>query len=157
MERSLYGGTNGWDRDGHLGTPTINEIRNRIMDYAGDNLLLDDVEFTSDQIFQAIGHPIQEWESELPPLGYHYTTKTFPWRERWAIATIGYLYRYASAYYSRNYMKNSGGGVSIEDKNKEREYLTRSQIMLEEWRVWMKQKKIQLNGEQFYGTITGSY
>ena len=129
----------------------------RIMDFPGDNSLLDDVEFTNDQILYAITYPILEWESELPPLSIHFTTKTFPYRERWATAIIGYLYRAASANYSRNYIKNSGGGINIDDKNKEREYLARAQLMLEEWRYWMKQKKIQLNGQQFYGSITGNY
>lgn len=153
VERSLFDS----NLQSSVGIPSLKEIRTQIMDTAGDNTLLDDVEFTDDQILSAMLKPIQDWDESLPPLHRKYTTRSFPWRNKWIDASIGYLYRYAAAHYRRNRFISSGGGKQIDDKNREREYLAASQLHLDEWTTWRIQKKISLNGQSFHGTIWGAY
>lgn len=153
VERSLFGDT-ATDPYHIAGPPTINELRMQIMDYGGDNLLLDDVEFTDDHILHALVKPVDDWNVTPPPLRPLCTTKNFPYRDKWLDAAVGYLYQFAAAHYRRNRLALSGGGLTVDDKNKEREYLQASQLMLSQWKEWLRHKKVQLNGELFFGVTT---
>jgi hypothetical protein len=156
VERSLYG--NITEAPAHNGPPTISEIRMQMMDSSpAENLLLDDVEFNDEQIALAITKPIMDFNESLPPLNTLFNTLNFPWRSHWLDATIAYLYRFAAAGYRRNRLATRAGGVDVDDKNKEAEYLRMSQLMLEEWKKFVLMRKTQLNGRAFTGAVGSPY
>lgn len=157
VERSLFGNLS--ESPKHItGPPTINEIRMNIMDSSGaENLLLDDVEFGDEQIALAVIKPIDHFNEVNPPLRTRYTTHTFVWKKHWLDAIAGYLMQFAAHNYRRNRLGVNAGGVSIDDQNKEREYLTASTMLLEEWKEFVKLKKYELNMAEAVGIIGSAY
>ena len=156
VENSLFGITDA--STVNYGTPSIQELRLTIRDNApSENVLLDDVEFSDMEIGYAFLRPIREFNEIPPPLSRTWTTKDFPWKEHWIKATQGYLYSMAEAWYRRNRLGTSAGGIQIDDLNKEREYLRASQLMLKEWRDFMILKKVEINAAAFAGTVSSTY
>ena len=140
------------------GPPSIRELRLTIRDNApNENTLLDDVEFGDMEVGYAFLRPIREFFEFPPPLSQSWTTKDFPWKEHWIKATQGYLYSTAEAWYRRNRLGTSAGGITIDDRNKEREYLRASQLMLEEWRKFLLLKKVEINAANFTGSVNSTY
>jgi hypothetical protein len=156
IEPSLFGFTDPTLRN--QGPPTIRELRLTIRDNApSENTLLDDVEFSDMEIGYAFLRPIREFFEVPPPLSQFWTTKDFPWKEHWIKATQGYLYSMAEAWYRRNRLGTSAGGITIDDRNKEREYLRASQLMLEEWRKFVLNKKVEINAADFTASVNSTY
>jgi hypothetical protein len=131
------------------GPITIRELREEIMDTcAAENLLLEGVEFGDEQIIRAIVEPIRLWNETPPPIKT-FTTRDFPFRGNWKSAAIGYLMQSAAQNYRRNHLPASAGGVTIDDKNKEREYIAEAQRRLAEYKQWLIEKKFSINAGSF--------
>lgn len=158
VERSLFPASNDTLRN-DLGPPTIREIRQQIMDSsASENILLDDVEFSDDQILHAMTKPISDWNLTPPPIvSAQFTTRDFPYREPWLRAIGGHLHIMAGNHYRRNRLPHQAGGMEIDDKNKEREYMAEGQRLLQEYAVWLQNKKIEINTKLIYGVQESSY
>lgn len=138
------------------GPITIPEIRMAILDYECSNTLLDDVEFTNAEIMFAIRRPIDRWNETTPNL-ILYTPATFPWREHWMICTVGYLMRSAAQKYRRNNLTYQAAGLSVSDLDKFNEYEKVAALRVEEFDVWMRNKKIEINVSQGYGMLGSAY
>jgi hypothetical protein len=140
------------------GPPTINEIRMWMMDSSpSENTLLDQVEFSDEQICLALTKPIQQWNESPPPLRPAQTTRTFPFRGAWASAALGELYIMAAAHYRRNALGGSAGGLQINDKGKEKEYMAEGLRLREEYTAWMLNKKVSINMTLFSGGNSSTY
>lgn len=128
----------------------IAEIRlmNRDLDPDANELLLT-YEFDDTEIAFAIMRPVDEWNESLPPVTT-YTAATFPFRENWRKATIGYLMRTAGRKYLRDDLTYTAGGISINEKRKWDAYNKMGTELINEWRDWMKQKKVQINSQDCY-------
>jgi hypothetical protein len=140
-----------------INTPiNIAEVRLIMRDTVpeNNNLLLE-FEFTDTEIAFHILRPIEEWNEMLPPVAT-FTGATFPFRENWRKATAGYLMRMAARKYLRDDLQYNAGGLSINDKSKWDAYENMGQKLIDEWRVWAKQKKVQLNSQDCYGQIGSS-
>jgi hypothetical protein len=156
VENGMFGLTDITRRN--EGPPSIREIRLGIRDNApNENLLLDDVEFSDIEIGYAMVRPIREFFEVPPPLDLMFTTKDFFFKEHWIKAIQGYLYSMAEAWYRRNQLDTSAGGVKIDDLNKEREYLRASQLYLKEWREFILHKKVEINAANFAGSVNSTY
>jgi len=143
--------------ESHVGPITIPEVRMALWDTCPtDNTLLDDYEFTDTQIMSALRRPIDRW-NETSPNVIAYTPATFPFREHWLIATIGYLMRIAAHHYRRNHLTYQAGGVSVNDKDKFNEYEQVARIRLEEYDSWMRNKKVEINVSMGYGSLGSLY
>lgn len=141
----------------HKGPPSLLEIRSLMMDRdRADNSLINRVEFSTDQILQALVQPIQYFNDQPPPLG-EFTTRNFPWRSAWQDATIGNLLVMAAHNYRRNTLPYSAGGISIDDKNKEREYLAYAQQLLQGYKDFVLNKKVELNAQLMTGHIGSAF
>lgn len=154
VERGLFGNT-----EDMRGPPTLSEIRMALRDSVVENNLLDAVEFTSDEIVFSIVRPIAEW-NEMPPHVAHYTCHNFPYKEMWLKGIIAQLLQTAAFHYTRNKMPSSHGGLTVDDKNKDREYLMLAGAFREEWRNWMLTEKVRINiriGRGGIGSIYGGY
>jgi len=142
----------------NLGPPTLEEIRMSIRDNAPqDNMLLDEVEFDAAEITQAVLRPIQYWNETPPPIQPMLTTKTFPFREMWMLGIQSYLFSMAANHYRRNQLAYSAGGVSVDDKNKEQQYLAASNMLQQQFREMLRAKKIEINISLFAGSLGSPY
>jgi len=135
----------------------LHDIRLAMRDTCPEfNTLLDDLEFSDVEIMYALVRPVEEWNETSPDLsesGYSYTQNTFPWREHWRRATIGYLLQAAAFRYARNNLSYSAANLTVADMDKARDYSALSDSMLKEWRTWMTLKKREINTTLCYGGI----
>lgn len=154
VERSLFGADYGVG-----GPPTIQEIRTDIRDTSPEvNRLLRNVEFSDDEIVRAIVRPVEDWNDASPRLAAHvYDTITFPFRHAWNLAIQGYLLQMASHWYRRNRLAYQAGGLAVDDMDKEEGYMAHSKQLLEEWRVWLVHKKVELNAYGAMGEVSSPY
>jgi len=144
----------GWHNSG--GPPTIPEIRLIMRDACPEqNTLLNDLEFDDSQIVACLRLPIDEFNEKYQPKT-NYSPRTFPFRFHWMRATAGYLLEIAGRGYMRDHLPYNAGGVSVDDKNKASQYIQAGQMLLAEWRQFVKERKIEMNIEGAYGRL-GSY
>lgn len=140
------------------GPPTLQEIRQSLMDSgAGDNLLLDNVEFSDDQIAYAFARPVRQWNDTPPPLRPSLDTRSYPFLEPWTRAICGHLLLTAAHNYRRNHLPYSAGGMSIDDKNKETQYLRAGKDLLDEYSQFVQYKKVEINTALFTGSVHSIY
>lgn len=137
---------------------SIAEVRLEVRDQCGaQNELLDRLKFTDEQVAWAIRKPVDEFNSTGQPQTA-FTAANFPgaWRAPWASAAAGYLLRVASIGDDRDGLQYQAGGVSVDDKNIS--FVAKmSQTLLEEWRKWMRVKKVEINVEGAWGTLGSDY
>jgi len=157
VNRGLFGIDDTYEQY-DAGPPTIQEIRISIRDNdPADNLLLDDLEFDATEIAQAVLRPIQYWNEIPPPLRPPQTTKTFPFKEMWLVGIQAYLFDIAASHYRRAALPYSAGGVQVDDKNKEKEYLTISQLLKRQFEDMVKLKKLEINTKLMCGMLGSAY
>lgn len=137
------------------GAPTIGEIRGQMMDFAADNLRLENVEFSDEQIIDALRWPIQDFNEKSPYLHQQFNTRTFKWRAQWIDAAVGRLYQYAAAWYRRNKIGGQGGGLALNELDRDVPYAQASQAMLQQWNQFRDSKKVELNAQGWIGSISG--
>ena len=157
VERSLFA-IDTSDRTFNSGPPTLQELRQAIMDNgAAENLLLDDVEFHDDQIAYAVGKPLNYWNETPPPLKRLMATRIFPFREAWTNAICGHLFMIAAHNYRRNHLPYNAGGVAVDDRNKEPQYLQMGNKLLDDWKEFVRIKKYEINTGLFVGSVNSIY
>ena len=157
VRRGLFGVNNDPTKR-NLGPPTLEEIRLSMRDSApSDNMLLDEVEFDAAEISQAVLRPIMYWNETPPPVQPLLTTKTFPFREMWLLGIQAYLFDIAANHYRRNQLAYNAGGVSVDDKNKEQQYLATSNRLMMQFREMLRAKKIEINIGLFSGSLGSPY
>lgn len=156
VERSLFKTTTA-EIYNNLGPPTLQELRMLIMDSSSnENLLIDEVEFTDDQILFAMVEPVRTWNETPPPIRT-FTTRNFPFRGMWAKGVAAQLHRMVANHYRRNMMTHTAAGVALNDKDKEREYLAESQRLWQEYMDWLYAKKVSINIRSFSGNSRSDY
>lgn len=142
----------------NLGPPTLEEIRLSMRDNApADNMLLDDVEFDAAEISQAVLRPVRRWNEIPPPIQPLMTTKTFPFREMWLLGIQAYLFEMVSHHYRRNQLAYNAGGVSLDDKNKEKQYREASMQLMQQFNEMLRAKKMEINIALFSGSLGSPY
>ncbi len=141
----------------NYGPPTLQEVRMAIMDSsANENQLLDDIEFKDEQILLALAAPVRYWNESPPPIET-YTTRSFPFRGAWLSGVSAQLHLMAANNYRRNLLNHSAGGISVNDKAKEREYLAEGQRLWQEYQKWCVNKKVECNLKRFCGQAISQY
>ena len=148
VERSGWGAA---PTDG--GPPTINEIRTMLRDNAVENVYRSAVEYSVDEVLTCVMMPIMEWNETPPPVAF-YSCRNFPYRFHWIRAIVAELMRIASQHYLRNKMNTSTRGMSIADMDKNEEYMKLSELYR---RAFMEHKKVQINMELAWGTVSSPY
>ena len=140
------------------GPPTVGEVRNAVVDTgAADNLRLDDVEFSDDQILQALADPVRTWNEALPAVPPRYTTRTFPHRGEWLRAAVGHLHVMAATTYRRNRRGVQAAGVADDSLNRDREYLDEGRRLLAEYRDWVLRTKYAASMRRAFGAVGSNY
>jgi len=157
VNEGLFGLTSDLAKRG-LGPPSISEIRLSIRDNSGeDNLLLDDVEFDAAEIAQAVSRPLGLFNEVPPPLRPPRDTTNFPFREHWLIGIQAHLLLTAAHNFRRNHLPYNAGGIAVDDKNNEAEYMRAGKDLLEQYRNWVQQKKVEINTALFTGSVGSLY
>lgn len=140
------------------GPPTIAEVRLHLRDSGPeDNLLLDNIKFSDEEIALAISRPLQEWNETPPDLGVRATTQNFPYRFHWLEAICGNLFLMAAENYRANNLTYSAAGVQVNDQDKEPNYERAAAQRLQNWRYWLRRKKAEINADMCYGGIGSDY
>lgn len=142
----------------YAGAPSVSDIRTHMRDSGPeDNYLIDSVEFDLAELAACIERPVQLWNNILEFVPRKYNTTTFPFREQWLNAIIGYLHLLAAVNYDRNLQAYSAGGTSMQDKNKGPVYTQKGMALIAEYKDWVKQRKGQINLEQAFGSTSESF
>jgi len=140
----------------HRTVPTLEDVRRKLDDFAGKNLLLGQYEFSADDIVHAMIRPVYIFNEEPPRLRrFTYTLATFPFYDNWVIGTAAELLQSAVHHYVRNKLMSSHGGIQGDEKGRDREYAQLAAMYKEEYRQWVHRKKIDLNYSmgQGWGTV----
>lgn len=150
VERSLFGAQ-------LSGPPSFAEIRLFMRDSApAENRLLDEVSFDDAELAAAINMPVLYWNEALPPVA-PMTTQSFPFRYNWIQATIGQLLLISTEWYRKNRLAYSAGGTTVDDMDKAQLCEQAGLRRWQEYKDWVKQKKIQINIESGFGTLGSPY
>lgn len=127
------------------GTITLPEIRLAIRDVCPEmNFLLDAVEYEDSELMWAIRRPIEYW-NEIPPPVRIFSMENFPFRYHWMEAAIGELMRMIATWMRRNELDYSAAGLSVKDTNSAPEYMKMGMDRLNEYKAFVRQKKIEIN------------
>lgn len=151
VEHGMWGDTNNMS-----GPPTLEEIRFHLRDRAAENDLLAAVEFDNAEILEAVRHPVMYWNEQLPPLP-PLNCNNFPFRHHWRNAIVAELLFVAAHHYVRNKMQSTSGGLNVDDKNKNQEYLALAMHYKQEWQQFVVMKKMSINASGFYGAAGSAY
>lgn len=152
VERGLFG-----DPMQVTGPPTLQEIRLQIRDTVSENTLLAAMEFSDADIVYSLTRPLREFNETPPPLSQVFTGKNFPWHDAWLKATIANLLMIAADGYRRNRLATVQGGLTIDDKNKEPNYVQAAMLLRQEWLEFVMRKKVELNCNAAIGSLSSPY
>lgn len=143
---------------GCSGPPTISELRLFLRDACPDANLSRTFEYTDDEIAFSIAKPVDEFNANGVP-STRYTVANFPraYRSYWMEAAASELMRIASRAYMRNHLEYAGAGVTVNDKNKFREYEGAADRLHAKWISFVMQKKREMNFRGGFGGIGSPY
>jgi len=124
---------------------------------AQDNFLLDSVEFSDEDIHNAMTLAIDKYNSTLPMVDV-YSVEDFPYRYELMLGASGILLTVKAANLSRNDLAYSTKeGTSINPNEKKGDYLKLGQVFSAEFQERITQIKKTKNAEQAYGSVSGIY
>jgi len=124
---------------------TEQDVRMFLRDYDPSlNTLLEDLEFTSDEIYSAMIRVIDRW-NDTPPYVASFTPETWPWKYYLLIGTASELLRMAAFAYTRNELKGQITGGAVDPDAKAREYSALADRLWQEFSQWMPHAKAELN------------
>jgi len=133
------------------------DIRIFLRDYNPElNLLLDDYEFTHEEIRLATSLAVDLWNETPPDLGI-YTEDTFPHRYHLLMGACANLLTMAAMRYRRNDLTYQIPGGAINDQNKAKEYDASAARMGAEYKAWVLRKKASENMESGWGNDWNAY
>ena len=144
----------------HRVVPAVEDIRRKLDDFIGKNDLLAQVEYSADDIVNAMILPVRLF-NELPPrlARFQFSLMTFPFYEFWVLGTAAELLRISVVHYVRNKLLSSHGGLQGDEKVRDREYMQLANQYKEEYLQWARFKKHELNfsAGQGWGTLHSDY
>jgi hypothetical protein len=116
------------------------------------NLLIDDVEFSPEEIRTAATLAVDVFNDE-PPYVTGFDVYTFPYRSALLRGTAANLLFMAAHRFRRNKLQYTipGGGVS--DQNKDAEYDAAGQRLWAEYKAWIATYKRAVNIHQGWGMV----
>lgn len=135
---------------------TVAEVRFALRDFPELNSLLNDVEFSDNEIAYCITKPVETWNSMLPDVG-QYDIHNFPWRQAHINATIGELLRIAGYNYMRNQLPYSSAGLSVDDKNKGPSYMQLAEQESAKFKMFCQERKFEANVMGGFIWLPGPY
>lgn len=146
------------DRHGKKISPVGNDTSTTDMEvriYLRDNdpeanLLLDDFEFTPEEIRTAMNITVDRW-NDTPPDIYRMDYDEFPYRSILLMGVASNLLSMAAHRYRRNSLAINAGGTSVNDQDKAREYDQAAARLRDEYLHAIRTKKRELNANLGWG------
>lgn len=135
---------------------TVAEIRMALRDFPEYNTLLNDVEFSDNEIAYCITRPVELWNSMPPDVG-QYDIHNFPWRHMHINATVGELMKIGAYHYFRNQLPYSSGGLTVDDKNKGAAYMQMAEQEIAKFKLFCQEKKFEINIMEGFAWLPGPY
>lgn len=108
------------------------------------NLLLDDFEFSPEEIRTAMNITVDRW-NDTPPDIYRMDYDEFPYRSILLLGVAANLLTMAAHRYRRNSLAINAGGTSVNDQDKAREYDAAADRLRAEYLQAIRTKKRELN------------
>lgn len=108
------------------------------------NLLLDDFEFSPEEIRTAMNITVDRW-NDTPPDIYRMDYDEFPYRSILLLGVAANLLAMAAHRYRRNSLAINAGGTSVNDQDKAREYDAAADRLRAEYLQAIRTKKRELN------------
>lgn len=138
---------------------TATDIRSFLMDRTtSDNPLLDDLEFSNEDLAQALQLACDKYNSTPPLIDCPRTPDNFPYRYELIIQTAANLLRSAAINMERNKLDvTSQDGTAVQDKNKGPAYVALAKDLSAEFDQRIKQLKISANMEACWGRVGGGF
>ena len=118
------------------------------------NLLLNDLEFSPEEIRTAMTLAVDKWNDTPPYIG-GYTYDKFPYRSGLMLGTCANLLFIAANRYRRNDLQYNIGGGAVNDQARHGAYDEAGQKLWTQFLEWVAHNKRALNMEQAFGTIDG--
>lgn len=116
------------------------------------NLLLDDFEWTPEELRSAMTLAVDKWNDTPPPV-VNYSIDNFPWRYALLIMTCANLLRMAGYRYQRNDLTYNVPGGAINDQNKAPAYFSAGDKLAQEFDEWMRLKKSEIQNSIGWGYV----
>jgi hypothetical protein len=108
------------------------------------NILLDDYEFSNEEIRTAATLAVDYWNESLPNIK-SYELYDFPYRHALLQGTCANLLRMAANRYRRNDLQYQTGGGVVSDQNKYQQYEAAAAPLWKEFTSWVALKKRSIN------------
>lgn len=142
----------------HAGPPNLDDIRMALRDNAPEeNRLLDDFEYDLAEVCHATEYMCRYWNEAQPPINIGFNTITYPARDHWLKGICGYLLVIAAHRFRRNHLPYQAGGIAVDDQNKFQQYEVSGQLLIREYKEWVKNKKVQINCQMAMTTSGSRY
>jgi len=141
------------------GPMSLTELRMYLRDSSPEeNLLIDGYNYSDEEILLAMKLTIQKF-NDMPPRENFpvFNSATFPFRSLLLDGMLGQLFFMVSEYHRKNNLQYSAGGVSINDKNKEPNYLQAANMHWQEFLRNAKAEKVKLNMDLNWDIIPSAY
>ena len=116
------------------------------------NILLDDYEYTPEEIRQAMTLCVDRW-NDFPPMIDRHTINTFPFRYYFLLGTCANLFTIAAIAYRRNKLNARITGGAVDPNEKARDYDAAASEMSAKFQQWMERAKAQINMEQCWAQL----
>lgn len=126
------------------------DIRRVLRDFPEANNLLDDYEFSPEEIRTAMTLAVDEW-NDMTPTIVNYTLDDFPFRSIHIRATVAHMMKTAAYAFQRNHLDYTAGGGSVGDQNKAPAYHKTADSLLAQALDQMRQQKNQINLDLAWG------
>lgn len=142
-------------RCGVTGPPSIAEIRLFLRDTcAAGNDLLQDFEFNDTEIVYALNEPVSYFNVKYVPRT-RYGVPDFPheYRYFWVRAAAAGLLRMAARKYARDHLPYSGGGQTVDPKNKFGVYTGLADQLWKEWETFVAEEKARMQMDNGWGSV----
>ena len=139
------------DPTGNIGFLSDMDIRVWLRDHdPAANLLLDDYEFSTEEIRTAATLAVDYWNETLPNVR-SYELYDFPYRHALLMGTCAKLLQMAANLYRRNELQYQAGGGAIMDQSKAQPYDAAAMQLWTEFSKWCALKKRSINQDMGWG------
>lgn len=136
---------------------SIAEIRMAIRDVDAEaNYLLEELDFSDQEIALAIRRCVDYW-NEMPPPVAVYKPTSFPWRYHLSLGAAAILHQMAANQKMRNDLPYQAGGLTVQDTIKFQQYTDFYKQYWQQWADWVKTKKYELNVEGAYAILRSGF
>ena len=125
---------------------------------AGDNLLLDDVDFSNELLDLAQELVLDRYNTTDPFIEVRHTVEDFPYKVEFLMGVTAQLLRSKGINMKRNQLNySSASGTAVDDKKQADEYLAMSAQMFQEFDSRVRKIKCHININEGYGAQGSSY